>query len=78
MGKKSNTEEFIKKAKEIYGDKYDYSKVIYKGSRKKIILIYPIHGSFYQQPRVHSQGHKCPKFSGVHVYSTEEYINPTQ
>lgn len=29
MAKKLTTEEFIEKAKEVHGDKYDYSKVVY-------------------------------------------------
>lgn len=39
-------EEFIAKLKEIYGDKYDYSKVDYKGNKTKITLICPEHGEF--------------------------------
>ena len=31
------TEEFIKKAKEIHHDKYDYSKTIYKNAHTKEI-----------------------------------------
>jgi len=31
MPKKSNTKEFIEKARKIHGDKYDYSKVEYQG-----------------------------------------------
>jgi len=34
------TEQFIKEAKEIWGDKYDYSLVDYKGALKKIKVIY--------------------------------------
>src|SRR5574344_832185 len=30
--KKLSTEEFIKRAKEAHGDKYDYSKTVYAGS----------------------------------------------
>jgi glutamate mutase epsilon subunit len=33
--KNTTTEEFIKKAKAIYRDKYDYSKVVYESSKKK-------------------------------------------
>lgn len=33
------TNEFIQKSKNKYGDKYDYSKVNYTGSRNKVILI---------------------------------------
>ena len=36
---KSNTEEFIKKSKEIHDDKYDYSKVEYKNVIEKVIII---------------------------------------
>ena len=32
---KLTTEEFIKRAKEIHGDKYDYSLVDYKKARKR-------------------------------------------
>lgn len=34
------TEDFIKEAKEVWGDKYDYSLVDYKGALKKIKVIY--------------------------------------
>jgi hypothetical protein len=37
--KKLTTEEFIKKAKNIHGDKYDYSKVNYISSKDNILLI---------------------------------------
>ena len=40
-----NTESFIKKAKDLYGDLYDYSKVEYTNEKKKIgnyIPVYPI------------------------------------
>ena len=41
-----NTENFIKKAKSIHGNEYDYSKTIYKGSHEKIIVTCKIHGDF--------------------------------
>lgn len=41
---KSTTEEFIKKAKAIYGERYDYSKVEYKGNKEKVCIICPEHG----------------------------------
>jgi hypothetical protein len=34
-----NTEKFIKKAREIHGNRYDYSKVVYKGCDKEVIVI---------------------------------------
>ena len=42
-------EEFIVELKEKYGDKYDYSKVVYKGCFEKITLICPVHGPFKRQ-----------------------------
>nr|DAK84574.1 MAG TPA: endonuclease-like protein [Caudoviricetes sp.] len=56
----SNKEEFIKKAKLIHGDKYDYSKVNYVNARTKIAIICKEHGLFYQLPILHLKGHGCP------------------
>lgn len=53
-------EEFIRKARKIHGDKYDYSKVEYKGSKVKVCIICPIHGEFWQRPNDHLKGHGCP------------------
>ena len=47
--KKLTTEEFIKRAKEVHGDKYDYSLVDYKNMTTKIKIICPIHGIFRKQ-----------------------------
>lgn len=41
-----STEEWIEKAKAVHGDKYDYSKVEYKGSHEKVIIICKEHGEF--------------------------------
>ena len=53
---KSNTEDFIKKSKEIYGDKYDYSLVEYVDNKTDIKLIYD--GKIFEQnPKSHLNGH---------------------
>ena len=57
---KYDTEEFIEKAKEIHGDKYDYSKVEYVNSKEKIIIICKKHGEFLQRPGEHWKGSGCP------------------
>jgi len=57
----SNTENFIKKAKKIHGDKYNYSKTNYKRAIKKITIICPIHGDFKQTPNSHLYGYGCKK-----------------
>jgi len=56
-----NTIDFINKAKEIHRDKYDYSKVEYVSSQKKICIICPKHGEFWQRPNDHLNGHGCKK-----------------
>lgn len=43
----TKTEKFIEKAKKVYGDKYDYSKVEYKNCSSKVEIICPEHGSFF-------------------------------
>ena len=59
---KREKEKFIKKAIEIHGDKYDYSKVEYKDNKTDVCIICPIHGEFWQKPYVHvNQGCGCQK-----------------
>jgi very-short-patch-repair endonuclease len=50
---RNTNEEFIKKAKAIHGDLYDYSKVNYVNYGTKVILICKTHGDFEQTPRDH-------------------------
>lgn len=56
---KSNTQEFIKKAKTVHGDKYDYSKVEYENNYTPVIITCPIHGDFKMKPIDHLNGHGC-------------------
>ena len=58
--KSLTTKEFIERAKQIHGDKYDYSKVEYVNGETPVIIICPKHGEFLQQPRKHLIGHNCP------------------
>lgn len=52
-------EEFINRAKEKHGDKYDYSKVEYINIRTKVRIVCPIHGEFLQVPYKHLKGNGC-------------------
>jgi hypothetical protein len=51
----------IEDFKTIHGDTYDYSKVIYRDSRFKVIITCQIHGDFLQTPPAHIRGQGCPK-----------------
>lgn len=49
------TEEFIHRAKQVHGDKYDYSKVHYVNASTKVCIVCPEHGEFWQTPANHSE-----------------------
>ena len=76
---KSNTNEFIIKAKEIYGDKYDYSKVNYNLSDKIVTIICKEHGNFNIIPNSHLRGSGCFECGKIKAglsrrKTTEEFI----
>lgn len=75
MPGKLTTEEFIKKAKEKHGDKYDYSKVDYKNAKEKVCIICKEdgHGEFYQSPGHHLSGCGCPRCYG-RINTVEEFV----
>ena len=56
------TEAFIKKAKSIHKNIYDYSQVEYKNSKEKVkIFCKKCNTYFLQAPNNHLQGQGCPK-----------------
>lgn len=74
---KLTTEEFIKKAREVHGDRYDYSKVEYVNSTTKVCIICKEHGVFEQSPQKHLLGQGCPncglkKFANSRIIWTKE------
>lgn len=72
--KKLTIKNFIEKSKFVHDDKYDYSKVEYTHSRKKVCIICPIHGEFWQTPASHLDGSGCPKCADNQPINTEEFI----
>lgn len=53
--------EFLKRAKQVHGDKYNYDKTIYEHNNKPVIITCPKHGDFLQRPHNHTQGQNCLK-----------------
>jgi|TARA_B110000971_G_C19989794_1_gene491374 hypothetical protein len=53
MRKTLTQKEFLKIAKKVHGNRYDYSKTIYKTLRDKIIIICKKHGEFSQGAKNH-------------------------
>lgn len=60
----NKAEVFIHKAKEVHGDKYDYSQTEYVHSQEDVIIVCPQHGAFIQQASNHLSGSGCTKCHG--------------
>ena len=61
---RKTTEEFIKEAVRVHGNKYDYSLVNYVNNHTNVIVICPNHGNIEQSPNMHLRGHGCAKCFG--------------
>lgn len=58
---RDSKDDFIRKSRAVHGDRYNYSKVEYLGSRVKVIVICPVHGEFLVRPDIHIGGSICKK-----------------
>lgn len=56
-----NTNDFIRRSREIHGNFYDYSKAIYTYGKNKITIMCPVHGEFEQRANSHLKGKGCLK-----------------
>jgi hypothetical protein len=82
MPKRLTTAEFLSRALKIHGTRFDYSKVVYKTSGDKIIIVCRRHGKFTQTPSNHigHGGQGCPdcKFEKLRKrfqLTTKEFID---
>lgn len=75
--KHSNLETFITKAREIHGDKYDYSKSIYVKAHSKLIVICPEHGEFTIDPHHHKLGVGCYHCGREKIVASRQYDQET-
>ena len=78
MGKKLTTAEFIERAAEIHGGKYDYSTTVYSTTYQKIAVGCPVHGAFIQVAKDHLNGYGCPVCGGTGKKTTTEFIEKSQ
>jgi predicted nucleic acid-binding Zn-ribbon protein len=72
---KLTTQEFIKKAEQVHGNKYDYNKVDYIGANKKVEIICQKHGVFLQKPGDHLFGKGCSLCKTEARYDVNEFID---
>jgi hypothetical protein len=61
------TDEFIERAINLHGNRYDYSLVHYKTLIDTIDIICKIHGKFKQKPREHLKGSQCQLCSSTSI-----------
>lgn len=61
QNKKKDTNQCVKDFKGIHGNTYDYQKVEYINANSDVEIICKQHGSFFQRPNHHLNGHGCPK-----------------
>lgn len=71
---KYNQARFLKIARDKWGDRWDYSKVVYVNSLTPIIVGCPLHGDFSQRPDTHLRRQVgCRKCNGKGL-DTEEFL----
>jgi hypothetical protein len=75
MKQRLTKEQFLQKAKEIHGDTYDYSQIIYTVQREKVIIICGLHGPFPQAPSDHIyDANGCPTCAGNKRLTLAEFL----
>jgi hypothetical protein len=73
-----NEKDFIKRAKNIHGNSYEYSNVQYSNIHTPISIICKTHGSFFQSPNNHLKGHGCADCAGVSLKTTEQFVTASK
>lgn len=83
MSRRITTRQFIEKAVLKHGNKYDYSKTVYKDAYTEVLIICPKHGPFYQKACSHLFGKGCRKcgYDTVKIKNSiteEEFLKKAQ
>ncbi len=73
-GKKHSREDFIKRARNVHGDRYDYSNLVYRGVNTKLSITCRVHGSFEQNGAKHLAGCGCPGCFGIERATFEDFL----
>lgn len=71
-----STQDFIKKSKGKFGERFDYSKTNYINTKSKVIITCPLHGDFSIVPSSHLFGAGgCKECSGRPDYDTGKFVS---
>lgn len=65
MSRKLTQEDVINRFKEVHGDTYDYSGVIYTKTTAKVVIKCGIHGAFLIATESHEKGVGCPSCRAI-------------
>ena len=72
---RTNAANFEEKARNVHGEKYDYSKVHYETVKSKVIIICSEHGEFLQALDSHiNQKHGCPSCGITKKMTLAEFL----
>lgn len=64
---KIDRNKFIKRARKVHGDTYDYSPTVYRTDKVKVDIVCEFHGTFPQTPNSHLHGRGCPQCGKIGV-----------
>lgn len=70
-----STSEFIEKAKEKWGDMYDYSKVSYRQSFVPVTIVCSTHGDFEITPAAHLEYKGCTSCCSQKSFKETKWLN---
>jgi hypothetical protein len=76
-GAKLTQQQFVNKCVSFHGNKFDYSKVIFTGVKKKVIIVCPIHGDFEQIAEKHFM-YGCSACAGNKPLTVDLFIERSQ
>lgn len=76
--RRKSVEQFIEESKQRFGNKFDYSKVVYINADTPVTLICPEHGEYQQKPEKHLQSTYGCATCGKESYKNREVIVDTE
>jgi hypothetical protein len=72
--KKLTTSQFVRRARAVHGNIYDYSKCAYSRHSDKVLIICAIHGEFLQKANGHLNGKGCAECSNKVQGTTDSFV----
>ena len=75
MSKHITLEDFVYRAQEVHGNRYNYTEAVYEGQHKDLTIICEKHGSFQQRPVNHVHGKQgCPLCGSGKKRTTNDFV----